>query len=136
MNTFDAVGTIAGLFLLRLGLPIMATVGLAWWLKRMDNRWQAEARAQYIARHWGETDAAGRTVRVEPPAMPCWITRNCTEEQRAACAAHGQSSLPCWVVRLRREGKLPHTCLTCELFAVVRSGVGLVKTDEKQVTFG
>ncbi|MCB9158349.1 MAG: hypothetical protein H6644_00560 [Caldilineaceae bacterium] len=121
MQTWNAVGTMAGIFVLRLGLPLVVTFGVAWWLRRLDTRWQAEARAAYIADRWGRSDAPPAVNAVQTSPTPCWVVRGCTAEDRAACAAHGQPNVPCWVVRLRREGKLPKACLKCELFAAVQS---------------
>jgi hypothetical protein len=127
MPTMDAVGTMVGLFLVRLALPLAVTLGLAWWLRRVDARWQAEARAAYIAEQWGRSDAPPLVAQAQAPTAHCWAVRGCSEEQRAACMAYGQPTLPCWLVRLRREGKLPRACLKCELFAVVQSGVALAQ---------
>ena len=121
MQTWNAVGTMAGIFVLRLGLPLVVTFGLAWWLRRLDTRWQAEARAAYIADRWGRSDAPPAVTAMHTSSTPCWVVRGCAAEDRAACAAHNQPNVPCWVVRLRREGKLPKACLKCELFAAVQS---------------
>ncbi|MEZ4584579.1 MAG: hypothetical protein R3A10_23595 [Caldilineaceae bacterium] len=106
----------AGIFVLRLGLPL-PTFGVAWWLRRLDTRWQAEARAAYIADRWGRSTYRLAVNAVQTSPTPCWVG-GCIAEERAAHAAHGQPNVPCWVVRLRREGKLPKACLKCELAAV------------------
>lgn len=90
---------LTGLFL-RLALPVAATILLISVLRRLDARWQLEAQ--------------------QIPAQPiertrCWEIKNCSPEQRAACAA-GQSDNPCWQERRLNNGYLPEECLDCEVF--------------------
>jgi hypothetical protein len=88
--------------LVRLALPAGLTLALAWLLRRLDARWQAEAAA---AR---PSFSGART--------PCWETRQCSPERRAACAAYGQNALPCWQVFRDARGNLRTECLGCEVF--------------------
>ena len=44
MDFIDLLGVI-GMFLLRVGVPLAITVGVVYLLKRLDRRWEAEARA-------------------------------------------------------------------------------------------
>ena len=37
---------IVGMFFLRLGVPLLITLLVAYWLRRLDDKWQAEARAR------------------------------------------------------------------------------------------
>ena len=37
---------IIGMFILRLGIPLIITLLVAYWLRRLDDKWQAEARAR------------------------------------------------------------------------------------------
>lgn len=85
--------------LLRLGLPLAVTALLAWWLKRLDARWQAAAARPAPAR--------GR---------PCWELRNCAPERRRECQAYAQPDQPCWQVWRAAEGELRPACLTCFVF--------------------
>jgi hypothetical protein len=119
MNTLAMLGSIIGILVLRLGVPLAVTGTLAWWLRRLDNRWQAENRAEYWAENWGRQHV--EAVKGQERQQPCWMVRGCSAEDRAACAAYGRPTLPCWLVRLRREGKLPKACVGCELFAIVQS---------------
>lgn len=119
MNTLAMLGSILSILLLRVGVPLAVTGGLAWWLQRLDKRWQAENRAEYLAANWGRQHVGA--VEEQERQAPCWVMRGCSAEARAKCAAYGRPTLPCWLVRLRREGKLPKACLKCELFAMVQS---------------
>ena len=119
MNTLAVLESIIGIVVLRLGVPLAVTGGLAWWLQRLDKRWQAENRAEYLAANWGRPNVG--TFEGQEGQPPCWVTRGCSAEARTKCAAYGRPTVPCWLIRLRREGKLPKACLKCELFAIVQS---------------
>jgi hypothetical protein len=88
--------------LVRLALPAGLTLALAWLLRRLDARWQAEA-------------AATRPV-CSTTGTPCWETRQCPPERRATCAAYGQKALPCWQYFRDAQGNLRAECLGCEVF--------------------
>ncbi len=97
INTFLVI--LSGL-LLRLALPVAFTIGLISILRRLDARWQVEAQ-QIPARPIEKTR--------------CWEIKNCSPEQRAACAA-AQSDNPCWQERRLKNGYLAEECLDCEVF--------------------
>ena len=40
------VVVIVGMFILRLGVPLLITLLVAYWLRRLDGKWEAEARAR------------------------------------------------------------------------------------------
>ena len=45
MLNFTEFLAVAGLFVLRVGIPLLIMVGLVYLLKRLDRRWEADARA-------------------------------------------------------------------------------------------
>jgi hypothetical protein len=45
MLNFADILALAGLFVLRVGVPLLIMIGLVYLLKRLDRRWEAEARA-------------------------------------------------------------------------------------------
>ena len=45
MLNFTEFLAVAGLFVLRIGVPLLIMVGLVYLLKRLDRRWEADARA-------------------------------------------------------------------------------------------
>lgn len=107
---------ILGMFILRLGVPLLITLGIGAWLRRLDAKWQAEALTQRDAVQIQEE------VVVEPEPVgvdeqPCWILKNCPETVRLRCPAFQQPGLPCWLARRRAEGRLPLECYQCELFS-------------------
>jgi len=89
---------LAGLFI-RLAIPLMVTVVVIFFLRKLDARWQAEAQLQ--------------TVKVAKPE--CWKIKNCPPGQIKFCKA-STSSLPCWQVYRQPNGYLREDCLTCEVF--------------------
>lgn len=122
------------MFVLRLGVPLLITVAIAYGLKRLDAKWQAEAEAEGKGK--GETTVApafnpavaaagvGAMPGVFPSATSlaaagaarCWSVKGCSETTRAKCAAYHQPDLPCWMARQNAEGKLPATCRDCNLY--------------------
>lgn len=126
---------VVALFILRLGVPLLVTLGIAYALKRLDARWQAEAESEAQARQ--DTMAANTDVQQRPAehvvpnvgpmlpqtalardgnGVPCWLLKGCTEAVTARCAAWHQPDLPCWMARTRAEGRLPATCKGCDLY--------------------
>jgi hypothetical protein len=81
LNLLDIM-VVAGFFLLRIGVPVLVMVGLAYGLKRLDQRWEAEARAMQRRAEAAESVGAQpqprkprTTVRVpgaqpQPPWVP------------------------------------------------------------------
>ncbi len=117
MGAVPEIAAVVGLFVLRIGVPLAITGFIVWSLHRLDARWQAEAEARQAA-------ADVSAGRVPPAALkapqavttPCWQLRNCSEGGRADCAACKEPGLPCWMARLRAEGRLPGPCYGCALF--------------------
>lgn len=95
-------------FIVRLGAPLALTVGLVWWLRKLDQRWQAEAeRARQ--RVW---------PKMQPSVFTplCWETRNCPPERRASCLAYAHPETPCWQTFRNSAGHLKPACLDCTVF--------------------
>ena len=46
MDGLLQVAVIVGMFILRLGVPLLITFLVAYWLRRLDGKWEAEARAR------------------------------------------------------------------------------------------
>jgi hypothetical protein len=103
---------VAGIFFLRLGVPLALTLAVAYGLRRLDARWEAEALAQ-----WAQEELPAELKALKTTEQPCWELKGCDEESRAQCPACKFWDIPCWVARLRATGRLPATCHNCELFA-------------------
>jgi len=85
--------------LLRLAIPIAATLLVIYILRRLDKRWQAEAELE--------------PVPVEK--IECWKIKGCPPENVKQCAA-AQSPLPCWQYKRLPNGYLRENCLSCPVF--------------------
>jgi hypothetical protein len=116
MDGLLQTAVIAGMFMLRIGVPLAITLGVAYALRRLDAKWQAEAWAEL------ETSQPEDTVitQVKPLVneQPCWSLKGCDETARAQCAAPQQLDIPCWLARRRSEGKLPAECYNCAEFSL------------------
>lgn len=117
MNVILETLALTVLFVLRLGIPIAVTVLIAWGLRRLDARWQADAAARQTSRAVaaGDLDAAAVTSPLAAQ-QPCWELNNCSDAQRGNCPACAAFDIPCWMARLRADGKLPARCYGCALF--------------------
>lgn len=110
--------SILGMFLLRLGLPLAVTIALAWALRRLDARWQAEAaQARLMALDVSLVALSDENV----DSRPCWEQRGCTAERRTRCPAYARPAEPCWLARMDSEDALPETCPACALFHATRA---------------
>lgn len=131
MNSLTEILYIVGLFALRLGVPLAITLAIAFFLRRLDARWEEEARLE---------QEAGKTKRkvveqekVIPPPLrsplpeplpaafdragkPCWEIKDCDPIAVEQCPAHQNPNIPCWQARREEEGKIPLECYHCELF--------------------
>jgi hypothetical protein len=97
-NMISILYILAGL-LLRLAIPILGTLLIVSILRKVDARWQAEAKLQ--------------GGHVEKPE--CWRIKGCSLEKMQTCAACN-SSLPCWQVHRLPNGYLDEECLSCPVF--------------------
>ena len=79
--------------LLRVAIPIAATILLVIVLKWLDERWKREA------------DLEGAAVE-QPGNIGCWDVKNCPSEQLAKCRAYANPDTPCWQVFREDSGKL------------------------------
>ena len=99
METLTSILYVFAGLLLRLAVPILGTVLLVFFLRKLDERWQAEAEFQ-------------------PQVMDrpqCWKIKGCTQQQTGDCKAY-QSNLPCWQIHRSPNGYLKEDCLTCQVF--------------------
>lgn len=87
-------------FLLRVGIPIAATVLVLVILYNLDKHWQTEALA----------------LPVVPSGKRCWDIMGCSEEKKKDCPAFAQPKVPCWHVFRAQDGVMKETCLECKVF--------------------
>ena len=82
---------IAGIFVLRIGIPVAATLAIAYGLKRLDMRWQREAQSR---------------------------SASLADAIASKCQYAGQTNPACWVARRQAEGRLAAECRSCTQFAL------------------
>ncbi len=107
---------VAGMFLLRLGVPLMATLVVGYGLRRLDARWQAEALARQKAQDPLLQELAD-TLEVLPTPRLCRKTKEYVTVIRDLEPGCTLLDIPCWMARFRVTGRLPEECYECELFA-------------------
>lgn len=106
---------VIGFTLLRFGVPFLITAGVAWWLYRLDRKWSGTAP---VASSPADTPAARATAAHNRIiGEPCWVYRACPEKVREQCPAYLHPELPCWLARLRHDGRLAGGCRCCSVFA-------------------
>jgi len=101
MENITAILAVVTGIALRLAIPIGITAIAIYFLRRLDNRWQAEAEEQLLL----------PVVEKEK----CWECNDCLPEMRAACAGY-QSEQPCWQALRKENGYLQERCLGCDVF--------------------
>ena len=100
---YSFVAVLTGI-LLRLAVPIGITAVIILWLRWLDAQWQLEALRL-------------PSEQAQPkPAVPCWVTRNCSEEERAGCPVFGNRNVFCWQYFRAENGRMQEKCLTCKVF--------------------
>lgn len=97
MPLFNAAAGIV----IRLALPIVITLLVAYALRQLDRRWQQQ----------GTTKQPGAVSIVR-----CWVLNDCPEEQRANCAVYKERTVPCWQFHRDEHGRLAQRCLDCQVF--------------------
>lgn len=105
--TLFEIAAIAFGLLIRLGIPIALTALLALFLKWLDRRWQAEAKAEAV-------ESAARAALPVAERKPCWEVHNCPSSLRKNCKAFAQSDKPCWEL-FQTNGQLKPSCRNCKV---------------------
>jgi hypothetical protein len=109
---------VVAMFALRFGVPLLIMFGVGYWLRRLDDKWQAEARARRATELARQELASGERhielLKVIDP--PCWVTKDCPPEARSRCPACRFSDVPCWLARYRMTHELPADCFSCPRF--------------------
>ncbi|MCC7352207.1 MAG: hypothetical protein IT330_00515 [Anaerolineae bacterium] len=93
MEALRGTVVVISMLLLRLGIPLLISLGIGYWLVRMDNRWRAAGAGQ-----------------------KCWDLKKCSPEQRVHCTAYQHPDIPCWAIVRATEGQLRPQCANCAAF--------------------
>ena len=114
METLTSLFVILTGLLLRLAIPIVGTVILVYFLRKLDAHWQAEAEL----------------TPVTPVKVECWKIKGCSEKQRKTCVG-ATSSLSCWQVYRQSNGYLQEKCISCEVF--IKAPVPAIKPEPRRM---
>ncbi len=106
METWEGLSLAIGWFLLRFGLPILGTILIVIFFKRLDHRWQRETLDR--------RESMGAQAML--PVVQCWATNNCPAEKCQNCIAFQDHSKPCWQHFRVKDGSLKEECLGCKVF--------------------
>ena len=102
MNTPWLWLTVATGLAVRIGLPLLVLVTMVLVMRRLDKRWQSEAKRP----------AAPLTTAAEEP---CWEASSCANPACNECVVHQHPETPCW-----RESSLTARTVTSGVI-VIRS---------------
>ena len=105
-QTVQDIIVIGGMFLLRIGLPLLIVVGVGYLIQRWLEPKAVQEQFDGIVR-----TAQEKLVSASP--RPCWEVKGCSPELRAECAAFKQPDVPCWLSRQIAGQPLPEGCSTC-----------------------
>ena len=103
MEGIEAILSIVIGFLVRFGFPILITILAVYVLRRLDNRWIAEAEEEGL-------------IKVAAKNPGCWNAKNCSAEKRAKCPAFKNQDVPCWQLFREEDGRMQENCLGCDVF--------------------
>ena len=99
------------MFVLRLGVPIVITLLIGYWLeKRLAAPQESKENGTSIPKTARYT-RTGNIIQIH-----CWDLKRCEQSQRAQCAAFQHPDLPCWLAIQADGGKLREECFTCSLY--------------------
>lgn len=102
---------ILGMFALRLGIPIILTIGVCYVLNRVS----ASRAAAIASRREAQMQAAeqeGKVVR----QLHCWEIKRCDPAKRPSCPAYQRPNLPCWLALQLAGQPLREECLRCGMY--------------------
>ncbi|MCB0154532.1 MAG: hypothetical protein KDF65_07030 [Anaerolineae bacterium] len=117
MEWFEQTIIIVGMFVVRLGVPLLITLAVGYWLRRLDEKWQAEALARQTAEAPAVVEPEPNFTLYKVIDRPCWEVKGCPAALSQQCPAFEQPGRPCWQARYQAEGRLPATCYSCPIFA-------------------
>jgi len=111
-QTVQDILVIAGMFFLRIGLPLLIVMGIGYLIQRRLEPKAVHEQFEGMIRSAQERAAAATGPK------PCWEINNCPAELRAGCAAYKQPDIPCWLSLQIAGQPLPEGCATCQVRAM------------------
>jgi hypothetical protein len=115
-QTIQDIFVITGMFLLRIGLPLVLVMGVGYLIQRWLEPKAVQEQFEGLVRtaHERSAVAVGKS---------CWEIKNCPAEARALCAAARQPDIPCWLSRQIAGQPLPEGCAACQVRALTSAAL-------------
>jgi hypothetical protein len=113
---------ILAMFFLRIGVPIVVTLGIGIWLEK-KLRPQETQQVQREVRRGTIIPFPRVSQGVSASSIPiahCWDVKQCPPAMREQCAAYKRPDLPCWLALQAAGGKVRAECADCELYTKPR----------------
>jgi len=129
MSSVTEILYMLSLFALRLGVPLVITITIAYFLRKLDARWEEEAgratgvvaekRVDYTPQP-GLPLSTPLPVTFDSHGKPCWEIKDCEPIALEQCPAYQDPGVPCWQARRQAEGRIPVECYHCEIFLAIQ----------------
>ena len=111
-QTVQDIFVIAGMFFLRIGLPLLLVMGIGYLIQRWLEPKAVKEQFEGMVRSAQERQtASGAALQ--------WQLSASAVEKHAACTAGLQSDIPCWLARQIAGQSLPQGCASCEVRAAI-----------------
>jgi hypothetical protein len=121
-QTIQDILVIAGMFFLRIGLPLLIVMGIGYLIQRWLEPKAVHEQFEGMIRSAQEQRPASST------AKPCWEIKNCPAEARATCSAAQQPDIPCWLARQIAGQPLLEGCAACQVRVMSNASLGMSRS--------
>ena len=111
-QTIQDIFVVAGMFFLRIGLPLLLVMGMGYLIQRWLEPKAVHEQFEGIVRSTHERAAASATqYKLSGEAA----------DKYAACTTNMQTDIPCWLARQIAGQTLPEGCATCQVRAQINA---------------
>jgi len=111
-QTIQDIFVVAGMFFLRIGLPLLVVMGVGYLIQRWLEPKAVQEQFEGIVRSTHERAAASVTqYKLSAEAA----------NKYAACTTNMQTDIPCWLARQIAGQALPEGCATCQVRAQINA---------------
>ena len=111
-QTIQDIFVIAGMFFLRIGLPLLVVMGVGYLIQRWLEPKAVQEQFEGIVRSTHERAAASVTqYKLSAEAA----------NKYAACTTDMQTDIPCWLARQIAGQPLPEGCAACQVRAQINA---------------
>jgi hypothetical protein len=116
---------ILGMFFVRIGVPIVVTIGIGVWLEKKLRPAEFQKTSQRVQRGkiipFPRVQNGARVTAAQ--RAHCWEAKQCDPAKRAQCPAYQRPDLPCWLALQAAGGRVRPQCADCEFYTQPRRAV-------------